>query len=209
MRRLIRDISSVLILSGLLLVADAGATLVWQEPVTAAIGMVMRSNVNQSHLSYRTAPLSRTDTRALAGIQSLSTRISYLARRERHQVKTGDAKPLTVSGISRPTEPRRRWLTLRPGVSRILFGMRGRGGEGSASPLGARRGADHRFQEASELIASAECLGNANPSAGQCEHGEKNERHQHGPGTFVRVRIMGPAGTEESEVPETKHVERC
>jgi sortase A len=91
MRRLIRDVSSVLILSGLLLVADAGATLVWQEPVTAAIGMVMRSNVNKSHLSYRTAPLSRTDTRALAGIQSLSTRISYLARRERDLVKTGDA----------------------------------------------------------------------------------------------------------------------
>lgn len=91
MRRLIRDVSSVLILSGLLLIADAGATLVWQEPVTAAIGMVLRSEVNNSHLSYRTAPLSTTDTRALAGIQSLSARITYLARRERDQVKTGDA----------------------------------------------------------------------------------------------------------------------
>jgi sortase A len=91
MRRLIRDVSSVLILSGLLLVVDAGATLVWQEPVTAAIGMVLRSDVNKTHLSYRTAPLSTTDTRALAGIQSLSDRIGYLARRERHQVKTGDA----------------------------------------------------------------------------------------------------------------------
>jgi sortase A len=91
MRRLIRDVSSVLILSGVLLVADAGATLVWQEPVTAAIAMVLRSDVNKSHLSYRTAPLSTTDTRALAGIQSLSARIAYLARRERDQVKIGDA----------------------------------------------------------------------------------------------------------------------
>jgi sortase A len=91
MRRLIRDVSSVLILSGLLLIADAGATLVWQEPVTAAIGMVLRSEVNKSHLSYRTAPLSTTDTHALEGIQSLSARITYLARRERDQVKTGDA----------------------------------------------------------------------------------------------------------------------
>jgi sortase A len=91
MRRLIRDVSSVLILSGLLLVVDAGATLVWQEPVTAAIAMVLRSDVNKSHLSYRTAPLSTTDTRALAGIQSLSSRLGYLARRERDQVKTGDA----------------------------------------------------------------------------------------------------------------------
>jgi sortase A len=91
MRRVIRDISSVLILSGLLLVLDAGVTLVWQEPVTAAIGMVLRSDVNKTHLSYRTAPLSTTDTRALAGIQTLSARISYLARRERDQVTTGDA----------------------------------------------------------------------------------------------------------------------
>jgi sortase A len=91
MRRLIRDVSSVLILSGLLLVADAGVTLLWQEPVTAAIGMVLRSDVNKSHLSYRTAPLSTTDTRALAGIQGFSARITYLARRERDQVKTGDA----------------------------------------------------------------------------------------------------------------------
>jgi sortase A len=91
MRRLIRDVSSILILSGLLLVLDAGATLVWQEPVTAAIAVVLRSDVNKSQLSYRTAPLSTTDTRALAGIQTLSARIGYLARRERDQVKTGDA----------------------------------------------------------------------------------------------------------------------
>ena len=43
MRRLIRDISSVLLISGLLLVLDAGATLVWQEPITAAIGLVKRA----------------------------------------------------------------------------------------------------------------------------------------------------------------------
>lgn len=91
MRRLIRDVSSVLILSGLLLVLDAGATLVWQEPVTAAIGMVLRAQVDKSHLSYRTAPLSSTDTRALVAIQSLSARIAYLARRDRDNVKTGDA----------------------------------------------------------------------------------------------------------------------
>jgi sortase A len=91
MRRLIRDFSSVLILSGLLLVLDSGVTLVWQEPVTAAIALVVRSDVNTSHLSYRTAPLSQVDTRALASIESLSHRISYLARRERDEVKSGQA----------------------------------------------------------------------------------------------------------------------
>lgn len=91
MRRLIRDISSVLILSGLLLVLDAGATLVWQEPVTAAIGLIMRGEVNQRFLSYRTAPLSTQDVAALRGIGALSQRISYLARLERSQVSAGDA----------------------------------------------------------------------------------------------------------------------
>jgi sortase A len=91
MRRLIRDISSVLILSGLLLVLDAGVTVVWQEPVTAAIGMIMRGEVNQRYLSYRTAPLSGDDVRALAGISRLDQRLAYLARLERSQVTPGDA----------------------------------------------------------------------------------------------------------------------
>jgi sortase A len=91
MRRLIRDISSVLILSGLLLVLDAGVTLVWQEPVTAAIGVIMRGQVNNRYLSYRTAPLSGTDVQALDGITTLNQRIAYLARRERSQLTTGDA----------------------------------------------------------------------------------------------------------------------
>ncbi len=91
MRRLIRDISSVLILSGLLLVLDAGVTLVWQEPVTAAIGLIMRSEINQRYLSYRSAPLSRLDQHALVTLPSPVKRIAYLARREERQVGTGDA----------------------------------------------------------------------------------------------------------------------
>jgi sortase A len=90
-RRVLRDLSSVLILSGLLLVLDAGVTLIWQEPVTAAIGMIMRGEVNQRYLSYRTAPLTGPDVQALHSIKPLSERIAYLARRERTQVTTGDA----------------------------------------------------------------------------------------------------------------------
>lgn len=91
MRRLIRDLSSVLILSGLLLVLDAGVTLVWQEPVTAAIGVVLRTQVSQRYLSYRTAPLSSDNRVALNGIHELSQRVAYLARRELSQISTGDA----------------------------------------------------------------------------------------------------------------------
>jgi sortase A len=91
MRRLVRDLSSVLILAGLLLVLDAVVTLVWQEPVTAAIGVVMRGQVDQRYLSYKTAPLTGPDVQALHTIKPLSERVAYLARRERSQVSTGDA----------------------------------------------------------------------------------------------------------------------
>src|SRR5262249_25123888 len=56
-RRLVRDISSVLIISGLLLMLDAGLTLVWQEPVTAVIGAIQRSKIDKQYLSFDTAPL--------------------------------------------------------------------------------------------------------------------------------------------------------
>jgi sortase A len=90
-RRLIRDVSSVLILSGLLLVLDAGVTLVWQEPVTAAIGVVLRGQIDKRYLSYSTAPLSRVDKQALLALQATNQRITYLARRETQQVGAGDA----------------------------------------------------------------------------------------------------------------------
>jgi sortase A len=90
-RRLILDLSSVLILSGLLLVLDAVVTLAWQEPVTAAIGLVLRSEVNQRYLSYHTDPLRSADVQALASIRSLDERIAYLARVDLRRVTTGAA----------------------------------------------------------------------------------------------------------------------
>jgi sortase A len=85
LRRFVRDISSVLIISGLLLVIDAGVTLVWQEPVTAVIALIQQSRSDKQYLSFKTAPLS-----TLVTLPSLNQRIAYLARREQHQVGTGD-----------------------------------------------------------------------------------------------------------------------
>jgi sortase A len=91
MRRLVRDISSVLIISGVLLLIDAGATLLWQEPVTAVIGLIKSSQVNKRFLSYKSAPLSHQDMSALGSLPLLRQKISYLARREQRQVGNGDA----------------------------------------------------------------------------------------------------------------------
>jgi sortase A len=90
-RRLVRDISSVLMISGVLLVADAVATLVWQEPVTAVIGLIQRSKIDKQYLSFQTAPLTRVERHAVVTLPNPMQRIAYLARREQHQVSTGDA----------------------------------------------------------------------------------------------------------------------
>jgi sortase A len=91
LRRLVRDISSVLMIAGLLLVLDAGVTLVWQEPVTAVIGLIKRSEIDKRYLSFQTAPLTTVERHALVKLPGLDQRVAYLARREQHQVATGDA----------------------------------------------------------------------------------------------------------------------
>jgi sortase A len=90
-RRLVRDISSVLMISGLLLVADAVLTLVWQEPVTAVIGAIQRSQIDKQYLSFSTAPLTPVERHVIVTLPKPVDRVAYLARREQHQVGTGDA----------------------------------------------------------------------------------------------------------------------
>jgi len=91
LRRFIRDVSSVLIISGLLLVLDAAVTLVWQEPVTAVIGLIQQASIDKQYLSFNTAPLTPVQKHVLVALPKPQDRIAYLARREQHQVTTGDA----------------------------------------------------------------------------------------------------------------------
>jgi sortase A len=89
--RLVRDVASVLIISGLLLLIDAAVTLVWQEPVTAVIALVQRSQIDQRFLSFRATPLTPVEQHALVEVDDSRQRIAYLARREARRVTTGDA----------------------------------------------------------------------------------------------------------------------
>jgi sortase A len=90
-RRLVRAVAVILIVSGLLLLADAAVTLVWQEPVTAAIGLIERGQINRHWLSYRSAPLSAVERRIIAAIDGRRRQLAFLARREEHGLRTGDA----------------------------------------------------------------------------------------------------------------------
>jgi sortase A len=89
--RLLRDVSLVLVISGALLLADAAVTLLWQEPLSAVIALIKRSNLDERFLSYQHAPLSRLDIKALSNIKQERQRIAFLARQEARAVKTGQA----------------------------------------------------------------------------------------------------------------------
>jgi sortase A len=91
LRRFVRDVSSVLIISGLLLVVDAAVTLAWQEPVTAVIALVRHTEIDKRFLTYRAAPLTRVERRVLKTLPDYRARLAFLARREQRQVQTGDA----------------------------------------------------------------------------------------------------------------------
>jgi sortase A len=87
-RRVMRDVAWVLIITGVLLLADAAVTLLWQEPVTAVVALIKRSQIDQRYIN---APLPSPERRAVAALGSQRARIAFLAQREERHVGTGDA----------------------------------------------------------------------------------------------------------------------
>ena len=90
-RRMLRSSGAVLIVGGLLLLADVVVTVVWQEPVTAVIGLIQRAEINRHWLSYRSAPLSAAQGRIVTALTNQRERMAYLARREQRELRPGDA----------------------------------------------------------------------------------------------------------------------
>lgn len=91
MRRLVGTFSTLLIVIGLLLLADVGITALWQEPITAAIGLIKRAGTDTEYLSYRTMPLTATQRSGLQRLGDSETRIAYLAGQEQRTVPDGAA----------------------------------------------------------------------------------------------------------------------
>lgn len=86
--RLARDLSAILIGIAVLLALDVLATLVWQEPVTAVVAALDRAGAAPAPARIS---LSGLDRRALAGLETASQRIAFLARREQARLRGGDA----------------------------------------------------------------------------------------------------------------------
>jgi sortase A len=91
MRRALRALSTVLIVSGSLLILDAGLTLAWQEPISAVY-----ARITQNHLDGQLRKLEREaptplELKALAGLHGERRRIAFLARRLDARVHSGQA----------------------------------------------------------------------------------------------------------------------
>ena len=87
--RVLRALSSVLIAAGVLLLLDAGLTLVWQEPLSA-----LYARIHQDRLAGqlpRLRDLTGLQLRALARLRTERRRIAFLARAEQRRVGTGGA----------------------------------------------------------------------------------------------------------------------
>jgi sortase A len=87
----LRVLSSLLIVAGLLLLADVMVTLVWQEPVTGLIALVKREGINRRYLSYSSMPLTAAQQASLTTLASVEERIDYLAHQDQTRVPNGAA----------------------------------------------------------------------------------------------------------------------
>jgi sortase A len=89
MRRALRAFSTVLIVAGLLLLADAGITLAWQEPVSALMARIEQDQLAGELEEIEAAPVTPVQRRALAALPSQRRRVAFLAREARSSAEEG------------------------------------------------------------------------------------------------------------------------
>jgi sortase A len=90
-RRFLRRLSTVMIVLGVLVLADAITTLVWQEPLSALYAHHRQGNLRHDLDRLEHQPLASTDRAAVARLQDDARRLDYLARAFRRRVHDGQA----------------------------------------------------------------------------------------------------------------------
>jgi sortase A len=90
-RRALRALSSVLIVAGALLLADAATTLLWQEPVSAIYTRLQQSRLSDQLAELEQAPLQPVEQRALETIEDPARRLAFRARALERRIDPGDA----------------------------------------------------------------------------------------------------------------------
>jgi sortase A len=90
-RRALRALSTVLIVVGTLLLVDAGATLVWQEPVSAVYAHFQQNALNGDLTQLEHTPLAPAEQRALSHIPDPTRKLAFRARALERRLEPGDA----------------------------------------------------------------------------------------------------------------------
>jgi len=91
MRGALRFLSTVLIAAGLLLVADAIVTVLWQEPVSTMIAQRNQSELRRDLDRLAASGPTPLQLRALRSLPTTERRLAYAARELRRTTAEGDA----------------------------------------------------------------------------------------------------------------------
>jgi sortase A len=90
-RRVLRALSSVLIVAGVLLLVDAGTTLLWQEPVSAVYTRLQQDRLAGDLEELEQAPLAPVERKALERIKDPARRLAFRARALDRKLEPGSA----------------------------------------------------------------------------------------------------------------------
>jgi sortase A len=90
-RTLLRQLSTILILAGLLLLLDVGLTLVWQEPVSALYAKYRQDALADDLDALREPDLGPAEVEALERLPLDKDRAAFLARALKRRTEPGDA----------------------------------------------------------------------------------------------------------------------
>jgi sortase A len=90
-RGALRALSSVLIVSGLLLLADAGLSVFWQEPLSALYNRLQQDSLDGQLSKLDDVPPTPVERRALQALPDVEARMAFRARSLDRKVKDGQA----------------------------------------------------------------------------------------------------------------------
>jgi sortase A len=90
-RRVLRALSTVLIVAGVLVLADGIATLVWQEPLTAVYARVQQGELDDELATLERTPPTPVERRVIARLPDPRRRLAFQARTLGRRSEPGDA----------------------------------------------------------------------------------------------------------------------
>src|SRR5688500_945091 len=90
-RTLLRQLSTILIMAGLMLLADVGLTLLWQEPVSAIYAKYRQDALANDLEALRQPKLEPAEVKALERLPLDKDRAAFLARALKRRTEPGDA----------------------------------------------------------------------------------------------------------------------